>query len=231
MEEHKDILDKAINALANTNVPPGPPKELTDTTVAKLSEAAKNHQDEFMDSTGSPQETIKLVDRIKFVKGLIKFSAAAVILITAGYAIGRFSAPQPPDIEQLRASLEPAIRQNLLQDMAQYMQVGLESCYAQIKNELQQQYRRDMSDFAIQTLAASSTVTNQRLLQLIDAINTSQTHERQWYATALETLALQTEDQLQKTRQDMAQLLSYTQPDSIGVDKSNNLNNLNERSN
>lgn len=40
MEEPKDILDKAIDALANTNVPPGPPKELKDATVAKLKEAS-----------------------------------------------------------------------------------------------------------------------------------------------------------------------------------------------
>jgi hypothetical protein len=206
MEEPKDILDKAIDALANTNVPPGPSKELKDATVVKLTESADSYQDEF--------KTIRFIDRIKPMKGLIKFAAAAVLLIACGYTAGRLSAPKTPDIEQLRSAIEPAIRQNLLQEMGQYMQVGLASGYAQIKNELQQQYRRDLSDFAIQTLAASSTVTNQRLQQLIDAINTSQTHERQWYATALETLAQQTEDQLQKTRQDMVQLLSYTQPDN-----------------
>jgi hypothetical protein len=216
MEEHKDILDKAIDALANTNVPPGPPKELTDATVAKLSEAADSYQGDL--------KTIRFVDRIKQTRGLIKFAAAAVILIAAGYTIGRISAPKPPDVQQLQAALEPAIRQNLLEEMAQYMQVGLAGGYAQIKNELQQQYRRDLSDFAIQTLAASNAVTNQRLLQLIDAINTSQTHERQWYATALETLAVQTQDQLQKTKQDMVQLLSHTQPDSMGTDESNQLN-------
>ena len=222
MEEHKDILDKAINALANTNVPPGPSKELTDATASKLTEAANNHQDDI--------KTIKLVDRIKFSKGLIKFAAAAVILITAGYVVGRLTAAKAPDIEQLQAALEPAIRQNLLQEMSQYWQVSLASGYAQIKNELQQQYRRDLSDFAIQTLAASSAVTNDRLQQLINAINTSQTHERQWYATALETLALQTEDQLQKTKQDMVQLLSYTQPDTLVPNELRNPNNINERS-
>jgi hypothetical protein len=216
MEEHKDILDKAIDALANTNVPPGPPKELTDATVAKLSEAAESYKDDF--------KTIRFVDRIKQTRGLIKFAAAAVILIAAGYTIGRFSAPKPPDVEQLQAALEPAIRQNLLAEMAQYMQVGLANGYAQIKNELQQQYRRDLSDFAIQTLTASSAVTNERLQELIKAINTSQTQDRQWFATALETLALQTEGELKRTRQDMAQLLYYTQPDSMGTDESNQLN-------
>ncbi len=239
MEEPKDILDKAIEALANTDVPPGPPQELTEATVAKLIEAADIPQDEF--------KTIRFIDRIKPMKGLIKYAAAAVLLIACGYTVGRLSAPKTPDIEQLRSAIEPAIRENVLQEMGQYMQVGLASGYAQLKDELQQQYRRDLSNFAIQTLAASSTVTNQRLQELIDSINTAQTQDRQWFASSLnqiehnrrqdksqlaaglETLALQTEDELQRTRQDMAQLLIYTQPDSIGVDKSNNLNNLNER--
>jgi hypothetical protein len=216
MEEHKDILDKAIDALANTNVPPGPPKELTDATVAKLSEAAESYKDDF--------KTIRFFDRIKQTRGFIKFAAAAVILIAAGYTIGRISAPKAPDVQQLQMALEPAIRQNLLTEMAQYMQVGLAGGYTQIKNELQQQYRRDLSDFAIQTLAASNAVTNERLIGLINAIHASQTQDRQWFATALETLALQTEDQLQKTKEDMVQLLSYTQPDSMGTDESNQLN-------
>jgi hypothetical protein len=239
MEEPKDILDKAIDALANTDVPPGPPQELKDATVTKLAEAADGLQDEF--------KTIRFTDRIKPMKGLIKFAAAAVILIVCGYTVGRFSGPKTPDIEQLQAALEPAIRQNLLQQMGRYMQASLASGYAQLKDELAQQYRRDLSDFAIQILAASSAVTNHRLEELIDAINTAQTHDRQWVTTALsqiernrledktqlavglETLALQTEDELQRTRQDMAKLLSYPQPDSKGVDKSNNLDSLKEK--
>ena len=235
MEKPKDIIDKAIDALAKTDVPPGPPPQLTDATVAKLTEAASSFQEEI--------KTIKSTDRIKLIKGLIKFAAAAVILIASGYAIGLLSAPKTPDIEQLQAALEPAIRQNLLQEMKLYWQVSLAGGYSQLKDELQQQYRRDLSNFAIQTLAASSAVTNQRLEELIDVINTAQTQDRRWFASALnqiehnrlqdktqfaaglETLALQTEDELQRTRQDMVKLLSYTPPDSIGVDKSNNLNN------
>jgi uncharacterized membrane-anchored protein YhcB (DUF1043 family) len=240
MDKPKDALDKAIDALANTNVPPGPPPELTDATVSKLAETTRSSQQE----TG----TIKITNIIRRISSPIKIAAAILILIATGYAIGRLTAYKAPDIEQLQAALEPAIRQNLLQEMGQYMQVSLANGYAQLKDELQQQYRRDLSDFAIQTLAASSTVTNQRLQELIDAINAAQTNDRQWFTSALsqieynrlqdktqlsaglKTLALQTEDQLQRTRQDMVQLLSYPKPDSIDVDKSNNQNNLNERS-
>ncbi len=220
MKNPEDILRESIEALAGTSVPPGPPPELIDATTEKLKE---------LNCLQGEPETIRIVDRLTPAKGLLKFAAAAAILIAAGYAVGRFSAPKMPDVQQLQAALEPAIRQKLSQEMMQYWQGSLAGSFTQLKDEIQQQYRRDLSDFAIQTLAASSTVTNQRLLQLIDAINASQTHERQWYATALETLALQTEDQLQKTRQDMVQLLSYPQPNNIVPNESRNPNNTIER--
>ena len=234
MKKPEDTLSKSIEALAKMDVPPGPPPELIDATVTKL-EAA--------DSSPEKIKIIKITDRFESTKRLIKFAAAAVLVLSTGYTIGRLTAPKRLDIEQLRSALEPAIRQNLLQEMTQYWQVGLTSSYAQLKNELQQQYRRDLSDFAIQTLAASSAVTNQRLEELIDAINTAQMQDRQWFTTSLkqielnrlqdktqlaaglETLALQTEDQFQQTKQDIVKLLSYTQPSNQVPNEFRNSNN------
>jgi hypothetical protein len=155
-----------------------------------------------------------------------------VLLIIAGYAAGRLSAPRGPDAEQLQAALEPAIRQNLLDEMKQYWQLALVSSYVHLKDDLTQQYRRDLSRFAIQTLAASNAVTNELLTELIESINEAQTEDRQWVAAAFEqielnrlqdnaqlsnafvTFAVRTEDELQRTQQNMVKLLSYTQPDS-----------------
>jgi len=235
MKKPKDILSKSIEALAKMDVPPGPPPELIEATVAKLTKTSGDSQEKM--------DKIKSFDRINLAKSLIKFAAAAVLVLSTGYTIGRLTAPKRLDIEQLRSALEPAIRQNLLQEMTQYWQVGLTSSYAQLKNELQQQYRRDLSDFAIQTLAASSAVTNQRLEELIDAINTAQMQDRQWFTTSLkqielnrlqdktqlaaglETLALQTEDQFQQTKQDIVKLLSYTQPSNQVPNEFRNSNN------
>jgi hypothetical protein len=253
MKNNEDILAKAIEQLKNEQIPAGPPSELVDATLAQLRDAASRSQKESGRATGFAKSIGHTGTIIRLTT---KLAAAAVLLIGLGYAIGRVSAPRPPDTEELltslkaslAASLEPAIRQKLLEEMNQRWQIALASSYLQLKDDLSQQYRRDLSHFAIQTLAASNTITNQRLEELIAAINAAQTQDRQWFATALsqiernrrqdknqlaaglETLAVQTENQLQKTRQDMAQLLSYTQPDSIGTDKSNNLNNLNEGS-
>jgi hypothetical protein len=235
MEENENILEKAVRALKNEQVPPGPSQELADVTVAKLTEASGQSNNV---TTG---KRIWFIDWLKATNSFMKVAAAAVLLIIAGYAAGRLSAPRGPDAEQLLVALEPAIRSRLLDEMKQYWQLALTSSYAQLKNELSQQYRSDLNQFAAYTLAASGAATNRLLEDLIESINTAQTHDRQWVSAAFEqielnrlrdnaqltsafaTFAAQTEDELQG----MARLLSYTQPDSSVPNESENPNNLN----
>ncbi len=226
MKENENILEKAVKALKNEQVPPAPPRELANATIAKLTEASGQS------NTVTAGRRFRFIERLKATNSFTKVAAAAVLLIIAGYAAGRLSAPRGPDAEQLQAALEPAIRQNLLDEMKRYWQLALTSSYVQLKEDLTQQYRRDLSRFAIQTLAASNAVTNELLTELIESINVAQTEDRQWVAAAFEqtelnrlrdnaqlsnafvTFAVQTEDELLRTRQNMAQLLSFTQPDS-----------------
>ena len=233
--ESENILEKAINALNNEQVPPGPPRELANSTIAKLTEISGQT------NTFSGGRRIRLIERINIPNSFTKVAAAAVLLIMAGYATGRLLSPKPPDIEQLRVALEPAIRQNILDEMKQYWQLGLTASYAQLKDDLSQQYRRDLNQFAAYTLAASGAATNQLLEELIESINTAQTNNRQWVAAAIgeielnrlqdnaqlsnafATFAVRTEDELQN----MAQILSYTQPDSLVPTRITDPNNLN----
>jgi len=221
MEKNEEIFEKALEALRNEQIPPGPSKELAADTAAKLAEAAGNTEN---------AET-RLI-RLQPLRNLAKIAAAAVLLILAGYAAGRLSGPKPPDIEQLRAAIEPAIRQDLLDEINSNMLASLEKGYTQIKDELSRQYRQDLDRTAMQTLAASNTVTNQLLAKLIDSIKDSQLQERRLVAAALEqiesnrlrdrsqlssavaALAVQTEDELIRTKKDVAQALSYALPES-----------------
>jgi len=225
--ENENILEKAVKTIKNEQAPPLP-RELADATIAKLTKAS-----------GQPN-TVTAGKRIRFIKwkwlmatgSFTKVAAAAVLLIIAGYAAGQLSAPQGPDAEQLQAALEPAIRQNILDEIKQYCQLGLASGYVQLKDDLAQQYRSDLNQFAAYTLAVSGAATNELLEELIESINAAQAENRQWVAAAFEqielnrlrdnarlsdafvTFAVQTEDELQRTRQNMVKLLSYTQPDS-----------------
>jgi len=111
MKENENILEKAVKALKNEQVPPGPPRELADATIAKLTQTSGQS------NTVTTGRRIRFIERLKTTNSFTKVAAAAVLLIIAGYAAGRLSAPRPPDAEQLQAALEPAIRQNLLNEM------------------------------------------------------------------------------------------------------------------
>lgn len=236
MKENEDILENAVKALKNKQVPSGPPQELADATIEKLTRASEQAE------TAKQNKRIRFIG-LKTISSLTKIAAAAVLLIIAGYAAGRLSAPKPPDIEQLQATLEPAIRTQLLDEMKQYLQLGLANCYVRLRDDLSQQYRNDLDQYAAQTLAASGAVTNRLLEELIDSINATQAQDRQLFAAALEQIdnnrrqenaqlsnalvsfAVQTEDELLRTKKDMAQLLSNTQPDSVFPNEFENSNN------
>ena len=180
------------------------------------------------------ENRIRIRDRLKTLKNLNKVAAAAVLLIVAGYAAGRLSAPRPPDIKQLQEALVPAIRQELLDEINQ----NLQSSYVSLTENFDRKYRQDLNRIATQILVASNTVTNERLAELLVSINESQTQERQWFTTLLErmesnrlqdsavlsnalaTVARRTEEELERTKQDVVQLLSYVQPADLEPDQS-----------
>jgi hypothetical protein len=241
MEENENRFENAVEALKNEKIPPGPPQEVIESTIAKLTETAEQSDTIKLDNH------IRLIDALKASKSFVKIAAAAVLLIVAGYATGRLSGPQPPDMEQIRAALEPKIRQKLLDETRQYVQLGLANGYIRIKDELSQQYREELDRVALQSVAASNAVTNELLTVLIESFNEAQSQERQRIVTALDqiesnrlqdrnqfsnaltTLALQTEDELMRTKQDVAQVLSYTQPGLSSPYEIINSDNSNER--
>jgi len=106
-----------------------------------------------------------------------------VLLIGLGFITGRLFVPAP-DMEELQAALEPAIRQELQEQWRQAYATG----FTQIKNELAEQFSRDLAEFAEQTLAASSNMTDQRLNELVQLIEAARAKDRQWIAAALEKI-------------------------------------------
>lgn len=160
------------------------------------SRAIQQVRDTLINKEKSRQRASTKIWRNIFKSPITKFAAAAVLLLAVGYATGRLSAPQPLDVEELKAaletslksSLEPAIRQDLLEQMNNRWQSAFAANYAQLKDELQRQVRRDLTEFAAQTLAASGTLTNQRLMELIQLIEATRRRERQQIEAAFEQI-------------------------------------------
>ncbi|MHC4309554.1 MAG: hypothetical protein ACYSSN_06390 [Planctomycetota bacterium] len=118
---------------------------------------------------------------------IAKLAAAAVLLIAAGYAVGRLTTPQP-DMEQLQSALETSLRASLIEEMNNRWQTTFTANCVRLKDELQQQVRRDLTEFATQTLAASNTLTEQRLMKLVELIETARARDRRQIAAALEKI-------------------------------------------
>jgi hypothetical protein len=120
--------------------------------------------------------------KIKSPSPIIKFAAAAVLLICAGFLIGRIWMPQSVDVESLRA--------DIVNQVNRQWELALEARHAQLREEVYRQVRRDLTEFAAQTLTASKDLTNQRLLELIRLIEAARAQDRQRIAAALEQIEL-----------------------------------------
>jgi hypothetical protein len=152
--------------------------------------------------TGKEMEREDSGTRVRWFqrKPIAKVAAAAVLLICLGYAVGRLSVPQP-DMEQLHSALEISLKASLTDEMDRRWQSVFAAYCAQFKDELRQQVRRDLTEFAAQTLAASNSLTEQRLMKLIELIEAARERDRRQVAAALEAIEsgrLQDKSQLGK---------------------------------
>ncbi|MBN1804450.1 MAG: hypothetical protein JW837_04305 [Sedimentisphaerales bacterium] len=135
------------------------------------SRALQSARDTLTNKEKSRQNTGVKILRIFFANQAIKFTAAAVLMIAFGYTGGRLSTPQPVDVEKLRAD----IRNDIAKEMNERWQKAFTTSCAQLKDELQQQVRRDLTEFAAQTL----TATNQNLMELTRLIEQARIKDRE----------------------------------------------------
>jgi len=226
MEDKKDILEKAADVLKDEKIPPGPSQELVNETLARLADTSEHPE------TIQLGHRIRLRERLRVIHHLYKVAAAVILLLVGGYAVGRLSAPRPPDMKELQAVLVPAIREELLDEINE----NLQSSYASLTDSLDRKYQQDLNRVGMQIMAAANTVTNERLAELAESFNAYQTQERQWFTTMLErlesnrlqdsavlsnalvTVAQQTKEEMERTKQDIVQLLPYTQPTGSAPD-------------
>lgn len=231
MKRDEDALAKALAGLKQQGLSNPPPEEVMDETIRRLAEA----QARIPPGERTPDGT---VIRPAFSGAGIRLALAAAALLMLGYAVGRLAAPAPPDLDEIRdaltpslaASIEPVIREKVVEDLRERYELALVATYVRVKEELTQQYRDDMNRLAVETLAASNAVTNRLLEGLVEAVKVRQVQDRQQVAVALKeiearrledstrlghamlNLAVQTENRLQRTREDVVRLLADTEP-------------------
>jgi hypothetical protein len=137
---------------------------------------------------------------LPFTGGFIKTAVAAVLVLGAGIAVGRWTAPRPVDVEQLRAqveasvaaALEPVVRESILAEVDQRLQAGLSANDERLRVELGEQVRRDLRVLAAQFAANSERLVNERFADIVQLIEAGRRADRERVAKALEEITTRT---------------------------------------
>jgi hypothetical protein len=129
---------------------------------------------------------------------LARLAVAAVLVLGVGIAIGRLTAPQSVDVEQLRADLETSIANALKPAVAQEAQAvlderllaALDAANTELKAQIGAQVRRDLQAFAAEFVTGSEAMVDRRLNDLVQLIEAARLKDRQRVARAFEQVEL-----------------------------------------
>jgi anti-sigma factor RsiW len=136
----------------------------------------------------------------------VQWAAAAVMVLSVGFGAGRLSAPAA-DIEQIRATLEPSLRQQLRTEFAETVRVELVRASADTLDTSRDETQQLLAGFAAQVEQARG-----QDWQTIRAALTTLRQERLTDRRDLETVAVLTGAGLRQTQQQLYQLADYSAP-------------------
>ncbi len=131
---------------------------------------------------------------------LARTAVAAVLVLSAGIAIGRFTAPRPVDVEQLHAdvqssvlaSLKPAVQGNVLAEVDRRLDAALAANSTQLAAEITEQMREDLRLFAADLMSGTQTLVDRRFTEVVRLIEAGRATDRQQVARALDHIKTQT---------------------------------------
>jgi hypothetical protein len=127
-----------------------------------------------------------------FLGGFVRTAVAAVLVLGAGVAIGRWTAPCSVDVEKLRADLQASIldsvRPAVLAQVDQRLLTGLATNEANLRAKLGDQLRGDLQLFATQFAAGMDKQMEKRFAELVQNIEEARLMDRQRVAKALDLI-------------------------------------------
>jgi len=141
-----------------------------------------------------------------FFQHVVQWAAAAAVVLSVGFGVGRLSAPAA-DIEQIRATLEPSLRQQLQTEFAETVRAELARASADTLNTSRDETRQMLASFASQV-----ELQRGQDWQTLRSALTALRQERLTDRRDLETVAVLTGAGLRQTQQQLYQLADYSLP-------------------
>lgn len=131
---------------------------------------------------------------------LARTAVAGVLVLGAGIAIGRLTAPRPVDVEQLRAdvqasvvaSLTPAVEQRVLAQMDRRLDAALAANSTQLAADIVEQMRQDLQVFGADLASGTQTLVDRRFAEVVELIEAGRLTDRRQVAKALDQIRTQT---------------------------------------
>jgi anti-sigma factor RsiW len=116
--------------------------------------------------------------RVSFLP-VLKWAAAAAFVLGLGMVIGRAFAPTAPNVAALRAALLPELRHQWQREFAADFQAAAAAKPGALTNEFRRQLRAGLREFAADTLAASTSHTQQLLAAFAQSCNETRAADHQ----------------------------------------------------
>src|SRR6266699_1564040 len=149
--------------------------------------------------------------RVPLQRPLVRWAAAAALMIGIGFGVGRFAAPATADAGKIRAAIEPAIRQQLRQEFTQLLRDELDKAASATLAASGEQTKHWVEDYA-QALETQRTEDNQAIRAALNKLESQRLADVVSLKKDVDTVAWWTDAGLRRARQELVQLADYTQP-------------------
>jgi anti-sigma factor RsiW len=137
---------------------------------------------------------------------LMRWAAAAMFMITLGFALGRFSGPSPQAVAALREELHGELTQLVEAQVAESGTATLAAAREQITLAM-----REFVDF----YQAERSADNQAISTALTRLDTVRTADFLSLRKDLETVALNSDVGLRQTRQQLVRLADYSEANTF----------------
>ncbi|PYJ56960.1 MAG: hypothetical protein DME24_20650 [Verrucomicrobia bacterium] len=148
--------------------------------------------------------------RVVLAQPMVKWAAAAAIVLSIGVGIGRLTSA-PLDVQQVRAAIEPEMRQELRREFAQLFRDQLDKSASTTLAASTEQTRQLLAEFA-RAVEAKRTEDYQAINAALDKLQSQRLADFFSLKKDVDTMAVLTESGFRRAQQQLVQLADYTQP-------------------